>query len=64
MARHDTDPVSLIAGLLFLAIAAAWAVDKAGVVPNAGRWLVPLVLIAVGVVGLVSARPRRNRDEP
>ena len=63
MTRHETDTVSLVAGLLFVAIAGLWALSRAGVLANTGRWLVPLVLIAVGVAGLLTARPRGDRRQ-
>jgi len=59
-ARHDTDVVSLVAGLLFLGIAGSWVLDRAALLPGSRGWLLPLVLVGAGVVGLFSARARRR----
>lgn len=70
MTRHDTDIFSLVAGLLFLGIVGTWALDGAALLPGSRGWLLPLVLVGAGVVGLLSARPRRrsrgelDADEP
>ncbi len=60
MTRHPTDTVSLVAGLFFLGVVATWLLDRGGLLPGSRGWLVPLMLIGVGVVGLLSARPRRR----
>lgn len=62
MTRHDTDIVSLVAGLLFLGIVGTWALDAAALLPGSRGWLLPLVLVAAGVAGLLSARPRRRQS--
>ena len=60
-------------GLVFLGISGAWALHAAGVVDNADvRWLVPLVLVGAGLVGLVAfaakgvrgGRPENRLDAP
>jgi hypothetical protein len=75
MNGHDrpTHPLNvsyLVVGLVFLGIAGSWALRAAGLV-GAGdvRWLLPLVLVASGVVGLLafavkglSAGRRRQPD--
>lgn len=60
MTRHPTDTVSLVAGLLFLGIVGIWALDRSGLDPGAHTWILPELLIAIGVVGLLSVRPRRR----
>lgn len=65
MKRHDVDVLSLVAGLFFLGVVATWALDWAGVVHHGGRWLLPGLLVVIGVAGLLSALPRRRRhDQP
>jgi len=58
--RHSTDMVSLISGALFLGVAGAWALDRADLLGGLRGWLLPLLLIAVGVIGLIGIRPRRQ----
>lgn len=64
--RHDTDVTSLVFGLLFLGIAAVWLLVQQDVVswPGASR-IFPIVLVAAGVIGLVSSltRTRRSRRD-
>ncbi len=60
MQRHSSDVVSLVAGLIFLGIAGRWALGGTDLVPGNGGWLIPLILIAAGVAGLLSARQRRS----
>ena len=57
MKRHDIDVFSLMAGLLFVAVAAAWALDRIGVLNADGRWILPAVLVAIGLIGLGTALP-------
>jgi hypothetical protein len=63
---HDTDVTSLVFGLLFLGIAAVWALVEQDVVswPDASR-IFPVVLVAAGLIGLVGSltRSRRSRHE-
>ncbi len=61
MSRHGSDVVSLVAGLIFLGIAGRWALGGTDLLPGNGSWLIPVILIAAGVAGLLSAR-RRQRD--
>ena len=67
MWRHDRDTVSLMFGLLLVLLAGAFLVDDLTGLDVDGRWAAPLVLIAVGAVGLLSTlRPavleRAERD--
>lgn len=57
MPRHDLDPLSLVAGVLFGGLALCALLD--GVGAPAGVVL-PLLLIVVGVAGLLSTRARRR----
>jgi hypothetical protein len=68
MTRHRTDVVSLLFGLLFIALAGWWAVayylgwTLDWNVPNFG-WFAAGVLIVVGLFGVVASL-RRDRPEP
>jgi hypothetical protein len=52
--RHERDAVSLMAGLLLVLLAGVFLVDDLTGLDVDGRWVAPLVLIAVGAVGLLS----------
>ncbi len=59
----------LVLGLVFLGIAGAWALRTSGVVDTTQvQWLLPLVLVGAGTVGLVTfaARgvQRKHSDHP
>lgn len=64
---NDTSPRPLqvgylVVGLVFLGIASAWALRAGGVVDTSQmQWLIPLVLVAAGVVGLVAFGARNVR---
>ena len=65
MRRHDMDVVSLVFGLFFVGAAVIW-----GLAGSAGHevrgWALPVLLIAVGLVGLLTSLTGRrpDRDEP
>jgi hypothetical protein len=52
---HDRDTVSLMAGLLLVLIAGVFLVGDLTSLSVDGRWVAPLVLIAVGGAGLASS---------
>ena len=54
MPRHDLDVVSLMAGVAFAGLALAALLGDG--TDLGARWLFPVLLIAVGVVGLVASR--------
>ena len=58
MKRHATDMVSLVFGVLFVFVAAWWAVDRYVDVnidlPNVG-WIAAAALIVLGVIGVVAS---------
>lgn len=55
MWRHERDSVSLMAGLLLVLLGAVFLVDDLTGLDVDGRWVGPLVLMAVGAVGLLSS---------
>jgi len=59
--RHDLDVFSLVAGLVFVVVAAGHLIDEANGPDFDGRWVVPVVMVAIGVVGLASLV--RGRDD-
>ena len=58
MKRHATDMVSLVFGVLFVFVAAWWAIDRYVDVnidlPNVG-WIAAAALIVLGVIGIVAS---------
>ena len=62
MWRHERDSVSLMAGLLLVLLAAVFLVEDLTSLSVDGRWVAPLVLIAVGAVGLLSTLRSSERD--
>ncbi len=70
---HPLNVTYLVLGLVFLGISGSWALRSAGVVDTRGiGWLVPLMLVAAGAVGLVAStakglrrsRTRGDADHP
>jgi hypothetical protein len=57
--RHQSDPFSLVLGLLFMALGGFYLVhDLTG--PDVDlRWVGPAALIAIGVAGLAASARRR-----
>ena len=62
MELHDRDTVSLMAGLLLVLIAGVFLVEDLTSLSVDGRWVAPLVLIAVGGVGLASSLRAAERS--
>jgi hypothetical protein len=61
--RHPLEITPLVFGLVFLGIVAGWALFETGVLTGASTaWVLPVVLIAAGALGLVLAavRPRQT----
>lgn len=63
MKRHEADAVSLVFGLIFVGLAAGWALVRADLValgdlPLAG----PILLVAAGAIGLVVSLRRGRRE--
>jgi len=55
MTRHQMDPVSLVAGLVFAAVAAVYLIATQTDMNVDGRWVLPLALIGLGVGGVLGA---------
>lgn len=62
MQRHELDLVSLVAGLLFVAAGAAFLVGEATDLWVDPAWLLPIVLVGLGVTGLVGASTGWSRQ--
>ncbi len=60
MRRHRPDVVSLVFGLLLLAVAGLYLVTDLSSRSVDLRWVTPVVLIGIGVIGLAGSarRPR------
>ncbi|MGB9377593.1 MAG: hypothetical protein WCB04_08775 [Mycobacteriales bacterium] len=58
--RHGTDLVSLVAGVIFLGVVGTWILDRTHLLPGIRGWLIPVLLIGVGIAGLIGIRPSRN----
>jgi hypothetical protein len=68
---HPLNVSYLVVGLVFLGIAASWALRTADVVDGRdARWMLPATLVAAGAVGLVAfaakglTRGRRRDEDP
>lgn len=57
MRRHDLNPAGLVFGLFFIGAAIIWGTGDY-TSPIARGWQLPILLIAVGVIGLLSVVPR------
>lgn len=62
MRRHELDLTSLVAGIVFVAIAAAYLVGEATDVHVSAGWVLPLGLIGLGLAGLAGTLRRGLRD--
>lgn len=60
MKRHSTDLVSLVGGVIFLGVVGTWALGEADLLSGFRGWLLPVLLIGVGLIGLIGLRPRRQ----
>jgi hypothetical protein len=61
--RHELDWVSLIAGLVFTVFAALYLLTPLVDVSLDGRYVWPVVLVALGVGGLAAAVRANAREE-
>jgi hypothetical protein len=58
--RHPRDAVSLILGLLLMAIAGVFLLTDATDVNLDARWVWPAVFIGIGMIGLAASVRRRQ----
>lgn len=64
MRRHDLDVTSLVFGLIFLGVAATWALVQTELVTLPDLSLLgPAVLVVAGVVGLGATLAKGQRDQ-
>lgn len=63
MKRHAFDATSFLAGLVLGAIALAYLVAEQSGWDVDGRWVLPVVLIGLGVAGIVGAVGGLRRDD-
>jgi hypothetical protein len=61
MKRHETDWTSLIAGVTFCAIAVAYLGSQITDRTLELRWMVPILLIGLGIAGLAGTLVRARR---
>ena len=59
--KHEPDVFSLMSGLLLTLIGGLYLLGDLTSVDLDGRWVGPVVLIAVGLVGLLSTLRRTTR---
>ena len=63
MWRHERDALSLMAGLLLVLVAGVFLVHDLTTLDVDGRWVAPVVLIAVGAAGLLASLRYRSAAE-
>ena len=63
MRRHDLDWVSLIAGAVFTGLALVYLITGITDVSVDGRFVWPVVLVALGAAGVASAIRANQREE-
>ena len=62
--RHSLEIGPLVFGLVFLGVVAAWGLFELGVVTAADTaWILPIVLIGAGALGVVLALTKPRRTE-
>jgi hypothetical protein len=63
--RHPLEIGPLVFGLIFLGIVTAWGLFELDVVTGTDTaWILPIVLIAAGALGVALAATRSRRAEP
>jgi hypothetical protein len=64
MRRHELDLTSLVAGVVFVAIAVAYLVGEYTNLDVSAGWVLPLGLVGLGVAGLTGTLRRGLRRDP
>ncbi|MEO6711985.1 MAG: hypothetical protein ABIM89_00990 [Mycobacteriales bacterium] len=64
MKRHDLDLTSLVSGAVFIAVGILFLLDLTVEYSASPRWVVPLMLIGIGVAGLLSSVKAGRSPEP
>ena len=64
MRRHELDVFSLVAGLVFVAVAIGHLLDEGAGLDFDGRWIAPVVLVALGAAGLGGVLRGREPQRP
>jgi len=59
---HRPSVLHLVVGLVFLGLAALWALSASGTVSSDDAWLLPGLLIVAGATGLVAALAGSRRS--
>lgn len=62
MRRHELDVTSLVAGVLFVVAGIAFVVGEVSGLRLDARWLVPMLLVGAGAIGLAGALRRPPTD--
>jgi ferric-dicitrate binding protein FerR (iron transport regulator) len=62
--RHELDWVSLLAGALFVAVAVVYVFAEAADVELDPQWVLPTVLVGLGLVGLAGSLRGAGRSHP
>jgi len=61
--KHSIDLVSLVAGLLFLALAAGYVASDISDITLDARFLIPIALVVLGLGGLAASIQAQRRSE-
>ncbi|HVC74345.1 MAG TPA: hypothetical protein VNC85_11290 [Mycobacteriales bacterium] len=64
MRRHELDVFSLVAGLVFVAVAIGHLLDEGAGLDFDGLWVAPVVLVALGAAGLGGVLRGREPQRP
>jgi hypothetical protein len=62
--RHDLDLFSLVAGLAFVLVAGVHLLNVAADLQLDGHWVVPVILVLIGVAGLAGVLRGRPDEVP
>jgi hypothetical protein len=62
--RHDLDLFSLVAGLVFLAVAVGHLLDVASGLDVNGQYVAPVALVTIGIASLAAVLRSSDRPDP